>query len=662
MKKSFSLPFRQIHLDFHTGPWIGDVGRDFDAARFARTMKQASVNSVTVFAKCHHGHLFYDSDRPERHPGLPRKLDLLRRQVDALHAEGIRAPIYISVQCDEYAADTHPEWVARKADGAQVKWGSSVFTPGWQILDMSSPYQEFLAEQTAEVLAKFAPVDGIFFDMCWNQPSTTKWACDAMEAAGLDPAVEADRDRYACWVAVGYMKRFHRMVKRSSPDATVFFNARPLFNLAEEIQFQEQVEIEALPTGGWGYMYFPRNVRFARTFGKPYMGMTARFHKSWADFGGLKPYPALEYETSQMMAHGARCSIGDQLHPRGVLDKAAYELIGKAYARVAQREPWLEGAEPVTQIGVFQLPTGVTSTTQSTSATDEGSTRMLTQLRHQFDVLCEATEDLGRYELLILPDSMRVSADLAKRLQAYLRKGGRLLATGTSGLSADGKELLLPELGVRPAGMSPFTATYVRFGKRIAADVPPSDHVVYDRGVRVAAGKGAATLARVVEPYFERAWNHFCSHKQTPGDKVSRYAAAVLNGRAAYICYPIFAAFAEHGNYPLRLLVRNVLNLLLSRPLLRVAGPTGVEATVMRQGRRTVVHLLSYAPERRTKTFDVVEDIVPLHDVPLSLKLDKAPRRAYLAPGREPLKFDYADGYVKVVLPVVAGHAMAVFE
>ena len=60
-------------------------------------------------------------------------------------------------------------------------------------------------------------------------------------------------------------------------------------------------------------MYFPINVRYARTFSKPVLGMTARFHKSWADFGGLKPYAALEFETSQMMAHGARCSVGDQL-------------------------------------------------------------------------------------------------------------------------------------------------------------------------------------------------------------------------------------------------------------------------------------------------------------------------------------------------------------
>src|ERR1700722_19970599 len=103
-------------------------------------------------------------------------------------------------------------------------------------------------------------------------------------------------------------------------------------------------------------MYFPKNVRFVRTQGLPYLGMTARFHKSWADFGGLKPYAALEYETSQMIAHGAACSIGDQLHPRGELDPAAYELIGRTYQRVEQREPWLIGAKPVAQIGVLIQP------------------------------------------------------------------------------------------------------------------------------------------------------------------------------------------------------------------------------------------------------------------------------------------------------------------
>jgi hypothetical protein len=71
---------------------VPDVGADFDAKAFAKTMKRANVNSVTVFAKCHHGHLYYNTRRPERHPGLKKNLDLLGKQVEALNqADGSTA-------------------------------------------------------------------------------------------------------------------------------------------------------------------------------------------------------------------------------------------------------------------------------------------------------------------------------------------------------------------------------------------------------------------------------------------------------------------------------------------------------------------------------------------------------------------------------------------
>jgi hypothetical protein len=221
---------------------------------------------------------------------LKKGLNLLEQQVEALHREGIRAPIYISVMCDEYAADNHQDWIARQPDGKNVgREPLSNANGSWQILDMSSPYQEYLAEQTQEVLNKFKPVDGIFFDMCWDQPSVSKWAIGSMEKENLNPESEEDRHKHAHLVALRYMKRFYDMVKRASRDATVFFNGRAISNLREEIGVHTQSEIESLPTGGWGYMFFPKNVRFARNFPLPYMGMTARFHKSWADFGDSSP-------------------------------------------------------------------------------------------------------------------------------------------------------------------------------------------------------------------------------------------------------------------------------------------------------------------------------------------------------------------------------------
>ncbi len=480
-----------------------------------------------------------------------------------------------------------------------------------------------------------------------------------MRRTGLNPQDEADRAAYARQVSAGYMKRYCRMIKASSRAATVYFNSRPLSELARDIAVQTQVEIEALPTGGWGYMYFPKNVRYARGFGRPYLGMTARFHKSWADFGGLKPYAALEYETSQMMAQGAACSIGDQMHPRGVLDGAAYERIGRAYERVERLEPWLVGAKPVTQIGVVRVATS--GGYFGGSAGEEGAVRMLTQLKHQFD-LVDAAGPLERYELLILPDEVRLEAEGVRRVRKYLRAGGSILASGVSGLNVDGTEALLPELGIRSHGPSPYQVTYIRFGRQVAAGVPRTDHVMYEKGIRVTAAGSATVLARVVEPYFERAWDHFCSHRQTPGERVSRYAAAVRRSRSAYIAHPIFGAFGKHGNEAYRLLVRNVLDLLLPEPLLRVQAPTSTEASILRQGGRTIVHLLQYCPERRGEGLDLVEDVVPLYNVAMSARLARRPRRVYIAPQETPLEFTWVAGRARVIVPEVAGHAITVFE
>ena len=647
------LPLRQIHLDFHTSPAIPEVAADFDAREFAAIMKRTHVNSVTCFAKCHHGHLYYDSSRPERHPGLNPGRDLLHEQVEALQREGIRAPIYISVQCDEYAANLHPEWVARGADGKPV--GSSPLSPGWQILDMSSPYRQYLIEQTREVLAWFKPVDGLFFDMCWDQPSLGKWAVEGMLKDGLDPRRPDDRATHARRVARDYLRELHAMVRDSSPQASVFFNCRPLWEIEEEIDWFEQIEIEALPTGGWGYLYFPTHVRHVRTLGKPCLGMTSRFHKSWGDFGGLKPPAALEYETAQMIAHGAACSIGDQLHPRGALDPAAYELIGRVYERIEAVEPWLIGAEPVTQIGLLQL------SGRAPGASDQGAVRMLMQLRHQFDVV-NWRSPLERYELLILPDALALDEPAARRLSAYLAQGGALLASATSGLTPDGAQLLLPELGIEPLGVSPFTMTYMRFDPQLSSGVPAADHVVYDRGVRVRAASGTTTLARVVEPYFERTWEHFCSHAQTPPATLTDFAAATQNGNAGYINFPVFASFFDHANYPYRLLVRNLIDRLLPRPLLRADGPTSMEATLTRQADRVVVHLLNYAPERRTNSLDLIEDVLPLFDVPLSVRIDCPPTRVYTATEGAQLPYNVVKDRVELRVPEVRGHQIIVIE
>src|SRR5204862_7534366 len=108
------LRFRQIHLDFHTSEHIPGVGAAFDADELVGTLREASVNSITIFAKCHHGWSYYPSKVGAPHPQLARP-DLMGDMVKALTAADIECPIYISVQSDERNARLHPEWLVMSA-------------------------------------------------------------------------------------------------------------------------------------------------------------------------------------------------------------------------------------------------------------------------------------------------------------------------------------------------------------------------------------------------------------------------------------------------------------------------------------------------------------------------------------------------------------------
>jgi hypothetical protein len=647
------LPFRQIHLDFHTGPAIPDVGAEFDADAFGDRLVEARVNSVTLFAKCHHGHLYYDTKHPARHPHLPRRLDLLGEQLEACRRRGIRAPIYISVQCDEFAATAEPGWRVVNPKG---ELAGPPFAACWHIVDMSSPYADYLADQIAEVVKKCRPVDALFLDMCWDQPSCSPWAIAGMRKAGLDPEKEEDRNRHALQVVHGYMERYNRLVRslnRGKP-LPVWYNSRPKVRLPLETHYVQHVEIESLPTNlFWGYSYFPINIRFARTFGLPCLGMTGRFHKDWADFGGLKPEAALRYECSQMLAHGARCSVGDQLHPRGTLDRAAYALIGQVYRHVEACEPWCHDAKPVTQIAVLRSLNAGYPIVPGEAL--EGTLKALQQLGHQFDYLPAADDvALAGYEAVVVTHDIVLSDAMVAAVRAFVRSGGALLIEAPAALR-NGRPLL-PELGIQAHGDSPYQVTYLRVGRA------SPDHVMYERGVRLTPARGGAALGRVVEPYFDRTWDHFSSHHQTPPDKVSRYAAAVQKGCVITLAFPFFKAYASHGNIPYREFLGTCLDRLIPAPLTRFTGPRHVEVTLTRQGRRTVAHVLSFCPQRRTPSIDIVEEAFPLVEATLAVKLPRRPRQATLQPIGRALPLTWEAPYARVALTSTRGHDMIVFE
>ncbi|MGG1550137.1 hypothetical protein [Paenibacillus ferrarius] len=88
------MRFRQVHLDFHTSEAIPEIGRQFSKEQFQAMLRNGHVDSMTVFAKCHHGWAYHESRVNERHPGLT--FDLLQAMIEAAHEIDVLTPVYVS--------------------------------------------------------------------------------------------------------------------------------------------------------------------------------------------------------------------------------------------------------------------------------------------------------------------------------------------------------------------------------------------------------------------------------------------------------------------------------------------------------------------------------------------------------------------------------------
>ncbi len=659
-----STAFRQIHLDFHTSPLIPDVGSEFDAAQFAATLKQAKVQSINLFAKCHHGVSYYPSKIGPMHPSL--QFDMLGQMIEALHAEGILCPVYTTVVWDEAAAHAHPEWIQLDEHGKQV--GREPYTSegtGWSWLCVNNLYEDYLSAQVDEIL-KYKP-DGLWFDI--NQYHISGCSCarciDAMQQKGYDPACEADRVKHSVEVIRAHMKRLSAQVWASQPNAEVFFNGRQRIDerkwhsLRRELDYISRIEIESLPSGPWGYNHFPIFVRYNKMFNKPIIGMNGRFHKSWADFGGMKNRAALEFECFYMMACGAMVCIGDQLHPRGRLDEGVYALIGEVFTEVERKQPWCEDAKMQAEIGLMCVNDGTFGRAQRPHIKAlEAAAQVLLEHGDQFDII-DWEQPLDGYKLVIFPDKVRFDEERARIVKRYIDEGGKVILTGWSGTRPDADEFAL-DLGFSSAGPSAFSSTYLRVGGALGKGLLRTDYVSYERGLNIVADR-AEVLAQVVEPYFERAWNHFMSHQQTAPDKLSKYAGAVRSGDVIYFSDPLFGAYKTHGNHAYKLLIQNAIELLLGRRMLESDLPSTARVTVCDQPGRRVAHLLHYPVERRAD-IDIIEDVIPLYDRKVELMLDFVPSKAYLAPSMERVPFTFEHGVAKCVVREIVGHQMLVFE
>lgn len=653
-----------LFFDFHTMPANPDVGRAFDVDAVAAWAADCGADFLVFPARCNLGMAYYPTQVGIPHPALRR--DLYGDLVEACHGRGIAISAYINVGLSHEEAYRHRDWTVLRADGRM--YGEPFNNSFCRSMCYHTGYADHVTAMAREVVEWYG-VDGFFFD-CFHTPPCIGVECmEAMKVEGVDheDPIALNDFNYRKMLAMG--RRLSQAVRAVRPDLLIYFNG---IDFAAQREIGSYLELECLPQGGWGYELLPMVARYMRTLGKPCLNMTGRFQKSWGDFGGIRPEASVLYDCLYGLANGIPPTIGDHFHPRGDLNRAVMALDRRVYRQLQPLQPWVQDAEPVVEMAnlvVADYPgyawAGGDRPARKAAAVAslKAATRTLCELKMQFDnAALDAPWDA--YRVLVLPDAVEVTADLATRLQAFLDGGGAILSTGASGLDAARAGFALSAWGLDYEGDDPFDPAYLEVGPALAEGMPEMPLTLYERGTAVTARPGTEVLGTIVAPYYNDRWDGRHGYRYTPPDRSTGRPAVTVCGRVAHVSHPLFHTYHTSGAVPLRQLVANLLGRFLPEPLVRApSAPSFCRITVTSQPGRRMVWVLAYLPESRGAGVNMIEEPLELSDLQVSLRLDgRPPRRAYLAPGQEPLDLSLGDTYATVRLPRLRGWAVVVFD
>jgi hypothetical protein len=645
-----------LFYDNHTMPACPDVGANFDAEAFTDRIKKCGVDQLTFHARCNLGMAYYNTKIGIRHPSL--KYDLFGNLADACQKKNIALIAYLNGGISSAEGSLHREWTTLYFDGREYR--EPRYTPFVRTMCYNTEYRNHLISMVEEIAHNYK-VSGFFIDCMGAYPCVCPICIKEMKEKGIDWTKKEEVVRFAEFSAIRLSRDIAKAAKAINPDFQLYFNG---ISFEDQADFGTWLECEDLPTAGWGYEYLPVLSHYMRTLGnKPVMNMNGRFY-DWGDFGGLRSEAAIKSELLYGLANSMRPNIGGHFHPRGDPENAVLDRIEKIYKELQTMEPWFDNAKNITEIALVYPKSN--RNIRSQAGTDGqlcAAVRMLCELKQQFDVVTEFA-DWSKYKVLVIPDDIIFTEEIARRVKAHIDAGKAVIASGSSGIDQENKQFMLEkEWGVQYMGENEYDPAYFSVGKNYNKGLPDMPLSLYSSGVDLKPLTGTSIEAYLIKPYYNRGWDGEYAFYYTPPDKITDKPALTINGKVAIFSHRIFTGYYDQAPIELRTVFANVLNKFLPDPLTKCENlPSFSRVFVTEQPGRKIVHLLSYVPEMRGKT-QIIEEAVELRNIKISLRSDgKIPTKVYLAPEKKSIPFKLTNGYVNFTIPVSNGYSLVVIE
>jgi hypothetical protein len=561
--------------------------------------------------------------------------DLLAEVMPVARARGLRVLARIDASCAPKAfAQHHPEWFTRDPDGNFCEVSDHYVT-----CPNAGYYREHILAVVRELIGNY-DVDGIWNNQgkfaAWDTGPCHCGTCVRLfraEAGAAIPVQENWSDplwrrfnewryrRIADWVA-----HMHRSIHAMKRDA-VFISAN-----------QVMEPLETTRPGGWDIDYWApsldipafecqrrNSVPWWPGFQAKYLATLAPEKPRWMTVSYFYPwwrlYASPEAENRSFVAQQFASGTSSWLHINGgysaLFDRRRLAAMREVFQRLARWERYFDGARSAARVALVYSRHSADNYAGARTQGGyhdfvRGAYMALQEAHVPFDVLSDKLIDEARlagYRTLMLPNTACLPDAALAAVARFVEGGGGLVTgfdAGTRTVEGDVRPQwpLGPVLGVERTGRrTDLKSSYAKLGGRddpLLAGLGDTDLVANDGDlVEVRAAPGRHVPLTLIPPV--RAYDGATISIPDLSGAVEETDVPVAvrgvfgRGRTVYFANPVEMLFYRYGFEDLGRIIANAVRWTLADDdLIAVDAPPFVEATLMRQPGRLLVHLVNF--------------------------------------------------------------------
>lgn len=641
--------FFGLHFDFHAGLSDSLVGRTLTAGMIDTLLDAVKPDYIQIDCKGHPGVTSYPTKIKDGTPVssfAKNPLEIFRK---VTKAHGVALYVHYSGVWDEAALRKKPEWAVIDAKGL----------PSLQKTSVHSRYVDELMIPQLKEVADYG-VDGVWVDGdCWaTVPDYSPAALQAYtQETGKEsiPRNPEDKD-YGVYLQFA-RHSFRRYVEHY---VTGLHNYKPEFQVASNWAFSslmpEPVDIpvdfmsgDLTPMNGVNSALFEARVLASQSkkYQKPWDLMSWSFNTQYNTGNhGQKSVQHLNQEAAEVIAMGGGYQCYFTQNRDASIRPHKIPLMAELAKFARARQAYTQGAQAIPQIALLYSLASFHKFNQnvynnSLAESTRGVLSALMDAQYAVEVMSEhhLTGNMHLYPLIIIPEWDYLEPDFINELNHYVDQGGRVLIIGANAVLNFKKELNFssdktPEISTFWVGLKNQTAVVrdallqVEFPAKYLArgQVYQTDDIRFPLGYSSSVSQKGQGAYGAIYFNFGRSYQNF----QSP----------VLRDFLAQIVGELFPA-----------------------PIVSVSGSKLIHVTANTLKEKLTINLINSGGTHKSNQIITYDEIPPLYNIGMKIKLDQKPRRIIQQPENLELAFSWdANLGAQVIVPKLHLHSVIVVE